>query len=321
MKDFYGRNINYMRVSITDRCNLRCKYCIPAEGIKKVSRDEILKFEELIEIIKVAVKCGVNKVRITGGEPLVRLGVEDFIKEVATIKGIEDLALTTNGILLKQKAKKLKDAGLHRVNISLDTLNEEKYREITRGGEIKHVLEGIEECIKVGFFPLKINVVLIKNFNEDEIEDFINLTKNQPLIVRFIELMPGSSEWSDGKYLSNQIILKKFPDLIPMTREENVGPSKYYKIKGYQGKIGVISAISNSFCENCNRIRITSEGKIKNCLYADSDVDLKEIIRKNPEGIEEAFRQAISLKPAKHNLNESNSDKYTGELKMSKIGG
>ena len=190
MKDQYGREINYLRVSITDLCNLRCQYCMPESGVEKKEHSKILSFEEIIQIVNAAVELGINKIRITGGEPLVRKGVVSLIHSLSKIEGIKDLAMTTNGILLKEYAKDLKDAGLNRVNVSLDTLREDRYNTITRGGNIENVMEGLEAAMTVGLTPLKINTVVIKNFNDDEIMDFAQMTLNLPIDVRFIELMP-----------------------------------------------------------------------------------------------------------------------------------
>lgn len=321
MKDFYGRSIDYLRISITDRCNLRCKYCMPSEGVDKIEHDEILRFEEIVQIINTGVNYGIKKIRITGGEPLVRKGVENLISEISRIPQIEDLTLTTNGTLLKEKAKALKDAGLKRINISIDTLNEKKYRDITRGGSIEHVLNGIEESLKVGLAPIKLNVVLIEGFNEDEINDFVELTQSKSLVVRFIELMPGSTKWSDYKYLPNKIVLDKIPDLIPVDRENFDGPSKYYQKQGYKGKVGLISAISDYFCASCNRIRITASGRIRPCLHSNLEVDLRYVLRNNPEKLDEVFKRGIVLKPKKHFINEHVSYIKNNRFDMSKIGG
>src|SRR5690554_6333722 len=208
MQDTLGREINYLRISVTDLCNLRCKYCMPAEGVCKKNHERILRIEEIEEIVKAAATLGVNKVRVTGGEPLVRKGIVDLIGRIGKIEAIKDIALTTNGLLLKEKALALKAAGLNRVNISLDTLNEEKYRHITRGGELKKVLEGIDEAKRVGLVPIKINTVLIGNFNDDEVADFVSLTLADETDVRFIELMPlgEASGWAKSHFIPNEMV-------------------------------------------------------------------------------------------------------------------
>lgn len=304
MLDNEGRKINYLRISVTDLCNLRCKYCMPEDGIMKKCHNDILRIEEIEEIVKCGAKLGIDKVRITGGEPLIRKGIVELIKRIADIEEIKGVAITTNGILLKKYAKDLKKAGLKRVNISIDSLNREKYRFITRGGELKDVLEGIEEAKKVKLTPIKLNVVLIGGFNDDEIGDFINLTLEDEIDVRFIELMPlgEASSWSQNHFISNTVVLKKYPDLIPLCKEDKGSPAKYYRLPQGKGKIGLINPISNHFCSSCNRIRITSDGKIKPCLHSNFEIDIKEELSKNLD-ISNILKKAILSKPKEHKIN------------------
>ncbi|MHC1684330.1 MAG: GTP 3',8-cyclase MoaA [Clostridiaceae bacterium] len=318
MKDSYGRNINYLRISVTDLCNLRCKYCMPEKGISKTCHDDILRIEEIVKVAEECVSLGIDKIRITGGEPLVRKGILTLVEKLSSIEGVKDLAITTNGTLLKKYAKDLKKAGLNRVNISLDTLNLEKYSQITKTGSLKDVLEGIEEAKKVGLTPIKLNVVLIKDFNEDEIIDFVNLTKDQEIDVRFIELMPiGELKfWSLNKYLSNNIILKKVPQLIPEESKDISSPAKYYKLPEGKGMVGLINPISCKFCSNCNRIRLTADGNIKSCLHSNEEVDLKTILR-NGQSINEVLCEILKNKPKEHNLEEGSYIKR----EMTAIGG
>ena len=331
--DNLGREISYLRVSITDRCNYRCIYCKPEEQFEFIPHEEILRYEEIVEIIEEAVNLGVTKVRITGGEPLARKGVVDFIKKLKEIKKLEDISLTTNGFFLSEYAEKLKDAGLNRVNISLDSLQEEKYKRITRGGSLEKALKGIDSALKAGLLPIKINTVLIRGINDDEVEDFVRLTLGRPLNIRFIEFMPSGEELKDNyrdKFISvleiKESLAEKY-SFRPIDINSGNGPAKYYQIKGGQGTIGFITALSQHFCKTCNRIRLTSEGKLRPCLFSNMEVDIKQSIR-NAKTDDKIIRskiirnnigEAISIKPEGHRLNEkfSNRDSF----KMSKIGG
>lgn len=308
MKDSFGREINYLRISLTDRCNLRCSYCMPEKGIdNKINHNEILSLEEIYDITKSFVNLGINKIRLTGGEPLARLGVVNLVQMISKLDGVKDLSITTNGILLKEYAKPLKEAGLNRVNISLDTLNKEKYNTITRGGDLSKVLEGIEEAKKVGLQPIKINTVLIGGFNDDEILDLINITRDEYIDVRFIELMPigQASNWAVEKFISNSKVLETAKTLIPVDREDISSPATYYKLPGAKGKVGIINPITCKFCEHCNRIRMTSTGKLKLCLHSNSEIDLKSSLR-NGEDLEEIILKSILKKEESHHLEDGN---------------
>lgn len=305
MLDSYGRSINYLRISITDLCNLRCRYCMTDKGVIKKEFEEILTLEEIEKITKEFVKLGINKIRITGGEPLVRKGILKLIREIGSLKEVKDFAMTTNGTMLKKYAKELKNAGLNRVNISLDTLNPKKYSHITRGGDIKDVLEGIEEAKKVGLTPIKLNVVLIKGFNEDEIEDFVDLTRDENIDVRFIELMPIGQvcQWSLTRYLSNNTVLEKCSYLERIESVDKSSPAVYYKLKNGKGRVGLINPISCKFCSNCNRMRLTADGKIKACLHSDEEIDIMQYLRKNMD-ISGILKNIIKDKPKEHNLED-----------------
>ena len=331
--DNFGREISYLRVSITDRCNYRCIYCKPEEQFEFIPHEEILRYEEIVEIIEESVNLGVTKVRITGGEPLARKGVVDFIKKLREIKKLEDISLTTNGFFLSEYAEKLKDAGLKRVNISLDSLQEEKYKKITRGGSLEKALKGIDSALKAGLLPIKINTVLIRGINYDEVEDFVRLTLGRSLNIRFIEFMPSGEGLKDNyrdKFISvleiKESLAEKY-SFKPIDINSGNGPAKYYQIKGGQGTIGFITALSQHFCKTCNRIRLTSEGKLRPCLFSNMEVDIKQAIR-NAKTDDKIIRskiirnnivEAISIKTEGHKLNEkfSNRDSF----KMSKIGG
>lgn len=303
MHDTCGRKIDYLRISVTDLCNLRCKYCIPEKGVPLKQHDDILTFEEIQRVVQEAAMLGVTKVRITGGEPLVRRGIADLIRLVAAVPGIRDIGLTTNGVLLAEQAVTLKAAGLHRVNISLDTLDPAKYREITRGGDIELVLAGIREARRIGLTPIKINAVLIGGFNDGEIESFVALTRSEPIDVRFIELMPigEASTWSSEHFISNETVLERMPALAPLADQDGKSPARYYALPDALGKVGLINPISSHFCASCNRLRLTADGKLKPCLNADTEISLKEALR-GKGSLGEQIRKAVSLKPESHDI-------------------
>lgn len=305
MKDSFGREVTYLRLSITDRCNLRCKYCMPEEGINKLAHENILSLEEIDEIVAAFADLGINKVRITGGEPLIRKGIISLIEKISHHSGIKDLALTTNGIYLKAMAKDLKEAGLTRINVSLDSLNPKKYAEMTRGGNLNDVLEGIERAKQVGLKPIKLNVVLIGGFNDDEIEDFVALTQDQEIDVRFIELMPIGevATWSLDNFLSNDYVLQKVPSLIQEAEIEPGSPAVYYRLPGGKGRVGLISPISCKFCDSCNRIRLTSEGQLKYCLHSNEEFDLRTVLREKGS-LKELIENSVLKKPLEHEIEQ-----------------
>lgn len=321
--DKHSRVIDYLRISVTDRCNLRCIYCMPACGVDKVPHRRILSYEEIIRIVKISADLGVKKIRLTGGEPLIRKDIVSLVQAISQIKGIEDLSMTTNGILLKQYAKALIEAGLKRINISLDSLKPTRFAEITRGGNLHDVLQAIELCQTLE--PIKINMVPIKGLNDDEIEDFARLTYDFNYHVRFIEFMPiGSRElWSKDKVLSTDEIKQRvgfLGNLKPVKIRKN-GPARYYKLEGAKGVIGFISPITHHFCEDCNRLRITSDGKIRPCLFSESELDLKSamMLGCTDEELERLLRLAVAIKPQRHNIDSLAS--FDNLKNMSKIGG
>ena len=313
MKDRFGRNITYLRISVTDLCNLRCKYCMPESGVESLCHSDILSIEEIVEIVKVASKNGIKKIRLTGGEPLVHRGFINLCKQISEINEIEDIAITTNGVYLKEMADELFENKVRRINFSLDTLIKEKYNDITRRNDFDKTMESLFYAIKKGF-KVKINVVLIGGFNDDEIEDFVNLANKYDLEVRFIELMQigETANWSKDKFVSNKIVLEKVPKL---EFDGVSGVAKIYKIKGQKGRIGLISPISCSFCEDCNRIRLTSDGKLKPCLHSKDEINLKGL---SGEELEEVFKRGIYEKPEKHHLEDGKSESARD---MNKIGG
>lgn len=318
MKDQYGRKINYLRISVTDLCNLKCRYCMPNEGIKKLPMNEILTLEEIEKIAKNFLDLGVDKIRITGGEPLIRKNILSLIRNLGKDSRLKDFSITTNGTNLASMATDLRKYGVNRINISLDTLDKEKYKFITKGGDLEVVKQGIKAALDAKLLPIKINVVLIKGFNEDEIENFAKLTMNEYIDVRFIELMPigESKNWSEEKYLSNQIILKKLPTLKKVEGIDISSPAQYYKFENAKGKIGLINPISCKFCSNCNRVRLTAEGKLKLCLHSNEELDLKTFLREGKD-IKKIIVNEIKNKPKEHKLSEG---KYT-KRNMFAIGG
>lgn len=304
MEDSYNRRINYLRISVTDLCNLRCQYCMPEEGICKKNHADILSFEEIELIAKAFVAHGVDKIRLSGGEPLTRRGILDLVEKIGEIDGLKDFAMTTNGVLLKENANSLKSRGLKRVNISLDTLNKDKYSYITRGGELDKVLEGIDEARKVGLYPIKLNTVLIGGFNDEEIVDFVNLTKEQDIVVRFIEIMPigEAYDWNLNRFVSNDIVLAKVKNLVEVKGYDKSSTAKYFTLPDAEGKVGLINPVSCNFCENCNRVRLTSEGKLRLCLHSKEEIDLKPYIKNNT--LDKKILEIIKQKPKSHRLEE-----------------
>lgn len=303
MEDAYGRKINYLRISVTDLCNLRCKYCMPEDGIPKIRHEDILTVEEFYEIAKVFVSLGIDKVRITGGEPLVKRGMVSVIEKIGSLDGVKDFAMTTNGTLLGRYGKDLKEAALDRVNISLDTLDEDKYSYITRGGKLKDALNGIKVAGEVGLKPIKINTVLIGGFNDDEIVDFVNLTLDNDIDVRFIEMMPigQAADWAESNFVSNDLVLERARNLEKITNPDKSSPAVYYKLPNAKGRVGLINPISCKFCSECNRIRLTAEGKLKLCLHSDREIDLKRALREGKD-LKELIKNIIREKPRSHNL-------------------
>jgi len=319
MRDSYGRNINYLRISVTDRCNLRCVYCMPEQGVKSLRHEDILRFEDTLKIVKVAASLGINKVRYTGGEPLVMKDIDKLIYETSKLQGIDDIAITTNGILLSDMAADLKKAGLKRVNISLDTLNSEKYKSITRIGNLGEVLKSIEKCLSLGLKPVKINTVLIRGINDTEFEEFLNLTRKLPVEVRFIELMPigeGVKIYEKGK-ISFMEMLEQHPELTEIETEKS-STAQLYKLTGAKGKIGFISPVSCKFCSDCNKIRLTSTGTIKPCLHSKEEINLREYLR-DEVALNSIMKSAILNKPLEHHLEKESASRSMKV--MSQIGG
>lgn len=326
MIDIYKREIDYIRISITDRCNLRCVYCMPSEGINLIRHEEILSYEEIVRLCRIFASLGISKVKITGGEPLVRKDVHKLIKSIKEIEGINNVTLTTNGILLGEQINDLVQAGLDAVNISIDTLNADKYRNITRVGNVKTVISSIEKCLQYKYLKVKINVVPIRGKNEEDIIELINLCKSNDISIRFIELMPigfGVNMQGINEEEVMTIIENNLGKLTRYSGKLGNGPSNYYSIEGYRGKIGFISAINHKFCKKCNRVRLTCEGFLKTCLQYDIGADLKLILRNggSDEKILEIIKLTVYNKPQGHNFDMVKSKNNTKYIGMSQIGG
>jgi cyclic pyranopterin phosphate synthase len=311
LSDSFQRPINYLRISVTDRCNLRCIYCMPTDGVELRSHSDILSYEEIYTIAKAAAELGMGNIRVTGGEPLVRMGLPWLIEMLAGIEAVDNIALTTNGVLLADYAAELKRAGLERVNISLDTLKPDRFRRITRGqSELGQVLEGIEKAREVGLEPVKLNMVVMSGINDDELIDFAAKTIDEEWHVRFIELMPVNGDVNSApRFVSAGEMRKRLEplgELEPCLPSAGNGPAKYFRLPGARGTIGFITPVSEHFCFQCNRMRLTADGKLRPCLLSDYEIDLKTPLRSgiSGEGLKKLFRQAVAEKPLKHRLAE-----------------
>jgi len=327
--DNHSRTINYLRISVTDRCNLRCRYCMPEDGVPWRPHGDILRYEEIEQVVRAAAELGIHKVRLTGGEPLVRPGLPDLVRMLVPIPGIDDLSMTTNGTLLARFADDLADAGLDRVNVSLDTLRPDRFRHITRCGDLDDVLRGIAAAREAGLTPIKINVVVVRGWNDDEIVDLARKTVDPGWNVRFIELMPIGSggvvndTWKKQVVIADEIretIEATLGKLRPAKMRAGGGPARYYRLPGANGTIGFITPISQHFCQHCNRIRLTADGKLRPCLLSDVEIDLRVPLRSGAdrETIQQLLRKAIEQKPLHHHLAERQHPKKRA---MSEIGG
>ena len=332
MKDQFGREIDYIRISVTDRCNLRCRYCMPENGVETVPHSEILSFDEILRLAEIFASLGIRKVKITGGEPLVRRGITSLIHDIKSLPGIEEVTLTTNGVLIGQNpklAEELAEAGISGINISLDTLNPDRYEVLTRSGRLEDVLKAIDACCAVPGLKVKINAVTLAEYNWDEVEELADLARSRNLDVRFIELMPVGLGGRFGCF-SQDWILKRLekaygkaePDQGPNCGS---GPAKYYRLDGFSGRVGFISALSHQFCSECNRVRLTSQGFLKPCLQYKDGVDLKALLRSGADNeiLREAAAAGIYGKPRQHEFcsENSESEEYKEEKNMSFIGG
>lgn len=317
MIDNYGRDINYIRISVTELCNLRCRYCMPEEGVPKRNHEEMMTAEETLNAARAAVALGINKIRITGGEPLVKRGIVRLCREIAEIEGVEELCITTNGTLLKEFAQPLKEAGVDRLNISIDTLDPEKFKYITRLGELQDVLDGIDAAFDAGFDKIKLNVVLMGGFNDDEIEAFVAMTKDRDLEVRFIELMPigGGIGFDKAGFISCETVLERVPELQHLDMTDGV--ASMYALPDAKGRVGLIRPISCEFCSGCNKIRLTADGMLKPCLHLDGEISIKGMAEAD---MIETMREAILSKPEMRETLDADNPSKAGR-DMSRIGG
>jgi cyclic pyranopterin phosphate synthase len=327
--DNFNRPISYLRVSVTDRCNLRCIYCMPPEGVPWRPHEDILRYEEIVTVVRASAELGISKVRVTGGEPLVRLGIADLVRMLARIPGVDDLAMTTNGVLLSRYAPALAEAGLQRVNVSLDTLRPERFQHITRLGRLDDVLAGIEAARQAGLEPIKINTVVVRGMNDDEVVDLARKTMKAGWNVRFIELMPvGNGVLADGECRDRVVtateIRQKIEAALGALEAAKVsvgnGPSRYYRLPGAKGTLGFITPISEHFCYRCNRLRLTADGQLRPCLLSDQEIDLRTPLRRGASvaEIRELLLEGIESKPLRHHLDER---RMPANRVMSEIGG
>ncbi|MDR3577738.1 MAG: GTP 3',8-cyclase MoaA [Anaerolineaceae bacterium] len=309
--DPFGRQITYLRISVTDRCNLRCVYCMPPEGIRWQPHSSIIRYEEIVEVVKEAAKQGVNEVRLTGGEPLARHGLADLVRMISAIPGIDDISLTTNGLLLEKYAGPLAEAGLKRVNISLDTLQPEKFRKITRGGQLERVWAGLEEAEANELAPIKINTVAMRGINEDELLNLARLSLDHPWNMRFIELMPVNNQqpWGEGFPLPEKAYLsiQEIEGILEPLKLEAIdgkignGPARQYRMKDGRGTVGFITPMGDAFCEKCNRLRLTADGNLRPCLLSDIEIPVLPALRAG-DSILPYLEQAVAQKPEGHGL-------------------
>ncbi len=309
MTDSFDRPITYLRVSVTDKCNLRCVYCMPEGGLPWLRRDEVLSYEEITDIVRAAASVGVRTIRLTGGEPLVRRDIHKLVASIARIDGIEEIALSTNGLLLEEQLPALLEAGLTRVNVSLDTLREDRFEEIARRPGLGAVLAGIDAALAAGLRPLKINCVVMRGKNDDEIEAFAALTRERAVFVRFIEVMPvhENLELQRDTYVSSDEILERVGGvgaLSSVAGPGGNGPARYFAFEGAAGAVGVISPLSHEYCDRCNRVRLTADGRLRLCLFGDQHIDLRGPLRKGatPAAMADLLRSAMAIKPERHHL-------------------
>lgn len=317
MVDQFGREITYLRISVTELCNLRCRYCMPMEGVCKKAHDEMLTEDELVQAVEVAAALGIRKVRVTGGEPLVKKNIVSICRRIAAVPGIEELCMTTNGVMLPELARPLREAGLQRVNISLDTLDAEKYTYITRIGRLEDAIAGIEAALAAGFEKVKINAVLIGSFNDDEIPALAELTRQYPVDIRFIEMMPmyNSGDFDKDSFLPYTKVLEVMPELVPVSPDGGV--AKLYTLPGARGRVGLISPINAHFCAECNRLRLTADGKLKPCLHSAAEYSIKGLDR---AGMRAVMESTIYQKPKWHGELNAVNRSQAGR-NMNQIGG
>ncbi|HEY8483139.1 MAG TPA: GTP 3',8-cyclase MoaA [Longimicrobiales bacterium] len=326
MRDAFGRRIEYLRISVTDKCNLRCVYCMPREGLAWLKREDLLRYEEIAEIVRVMARMGLRRLRITGGEPTVRRDLPALVRMLAAIPGIEDIALSTNAVLLAPLAEELRAAGVNRVNISLDSLRPDRVDAIARRpGSYPKIMDGLAAAERVGFTPIKINVVVMRGRNDDELEDFARITLERPWHVRLIEVMPvgANLEVSAREFVSAFEMLeriRRIGELVPIVGPEGNGPATYFQYPGAPGTVGVITPMSHNYCERCNRMRLTADGQLRPCLFGDLQTNLRDPLRRG-EDLEPLIRHTLQIKPERHYLIQGSSAGSGGLLALSQVGG
>ncbi len=326
MKDQFGRRIEYLRISVTDKCNLRCVYCMPLHGLPWLKRSQLLSYEEIRDIVATMAPMGLKRVRITGGEPLVRTDLPILIRMLHEVDGIEDLALSTNAVLLGDMAEELRDAGVNRINVSLDSLRPERVDSIARREDaFRKIMDGLAAAEANEFHPIKINVVVMRGRNDDEIEDFARVTLDRPWHVRFIEVMPVGEnlDVSANEYVSAPEMLKRLRgigELAPVDGPKGNGPATYFQFPGAPGTVGVITPMSHNYCDTCNRMRLTADGKLRPCLFGDLHTNLRDPLRAG-EALEPLIEETLRIKPERHNLVQGSDEGSGGLLALSQIGG
>ncbi len=310
-----------MRLSVTDLCNLRCRYCMPEEGVEKLTHPEMLTEDEMVDAVQAAADLGISKIRITGGEPLVKKNILSVCGRIGQIEGIEETAITTNGTLLPTLAVPLRKAGISRINISLDTLDPDKYAFMTRRGRFEEAWAGVMSALEAGFDKVKLNAVLIGGFNDDEIEEMVDLTRQYPLDMRFIELMPmlQDDEFGQSAHISGDEVLRRVPDLQPLSEQTLMSGqvARMYRLPGARGRVGLIDPLSHTFCSACNRIRLTADGKLKPCLHSSQEISIKGL---DIDSMREKMREAIMAKPQEHGELNAGHRSEAGR-QMNQIGG
>jgi cyclic pyranopterin phosphate synthase len=326
MRDQFGRRIEYLRISVTDKCNLRCVYCMPLHGLPWLKRDQLLSYEEIRDIVATMAPMGLRRVRITGGEPLVRRDVTSLIAMLSAVDGIEDIALSTNAVLLGDMAAELRAAGVDRVNVSLDSLRPDRVDAIARRqGSFARIMDGLAAAERVAMFPIKINVVVMRGRNDDELEDFARVTLDRPWHVRFIEVMPVGEnlDVSAQEYVPATEMLRRvrrIGDLEPAEGPPGNGPAAYYRFPGAPGTVGVITPMSHNYCDTCNRMRLTADGQLRPCLFGDLQTDLRDPLRAG-EPLEPLIEETLRIKPDRHYLVQGSDEGSGGLLALSQIGG